>query len=178
VSFDFNVSCSSCGGYSLINTLKLKFEDLASPWWVEWWKEQDVGLMRQRSQDLAAQQFKSRTCWPGVQKSWLYCTSEAHSGKEQTFSMVYTRERVRIDRKSTGGPPAHRGQPAHRRSSAQVLECSSSEHSKNTDALKKPQWLDNARYRNTQSGPSLVTPVARGSGREQCKTRDTHSTWL
>ena len=29
---------------------------------MEWWKEQDVGLMRQRSEDLAAQQFKSRTC--------------------------------------------------------------------------------------------------------------------
>ena len=39
-------------------------------------------------------------------------------------------------------------------------ECSSSERVKHTDALEKAQWLDNARskYRNTPSGPSLVTP--------------------
>jgi len=34
------------------------------------------------------------------------------------------------------------------------------------------------KYRNTPSGPSLVTPAAWRSGREPCKTtRDTHSTW-
>jgi len=62
---------------------------------------------------------------------------------------------VQIDKKSTGGPPAHRGQQAHQRSSTRVLECSSSERSKNTDALKKLQWLDNARskYRNTLPEP-------------------------
>jgi len=75
--------------------------------------------------------------------------------RNRPFRRVYTRERVRIDKKSIGGPPAHRGQPAHRRSSARVSECSSIQRSKNTDALKKPQWLDNARskYRNT---PPLI----------------------
>jgi len=43
---------------------------------------------------------------------------------------VHTRERVWIDKKSTGGLPAHRGQPAHQRSSVRVFECSSSERSK------------------------------------------------
>ena len=71
--------------------------------------------------------------------------------RRRPFRCVHTRKRVRIHKKSTGGPPAHRGQPAHRRSSARFSECFSSERFKNTDVLKKPQWLDNARskYRNT-----------------------------
>ena len=47
--------------------------------------------------------------------------------RSRPFRCVHTRERVRIDKKSTGGPPPHRGQPAHQRSSARVSKCSSSE---------------------------------------------------
>jgi len=36
--------------------------------------------------------------------------------RSRPFRCVHTRDRVRIDKKLTGGPPAHRGQPAHRRS--------------------------------------------------------------
>ena len=142
-------------------------------------------------------QFQYRSVTTGLSISSRSISNHEHAGlvckipgytahlkrtvaRSRPFQCVQTSERVRIDKKSTGGPPAHKGQPAHQRSSAQVSQCSSSERSKNTDALKRPQWLDNTRstYRNTPSGPSLVTPVARGSGRDLCKrTRDTHSTW-
>ena len=104
------------------------------PWWVQWWKEPGVGLVSQsqRNQDLKAQQFKSRICWSGVSNSWLYMKRAV--ARSRPFRGVHTRERVQIDKKSTGGPTAHRGQPAHQRSSARASECSSSDRSKNTDA--------------------------------------------
>jgi len=84
------------------------------PWWVQWWKEPGVGLVSQsqRNQDLKAQQFKSRICWSGVSNSWLYMKRAV--ARSRPFRGVHTRERVQIDKKSTGGPPVHREHRTHR----------------------------------------------------------------
>ena len=133
------------------------------------WNEQGVGLMRQRRQDLAAQKFKSRMCWAGMQNSWLYCTSEAHSGEEQTFSRCP--HRGTLARVKECGLTRSRLMVLLHIRDKQIFHhvcfgCSSSERAKCTDAVKKPQWLDNARskYRNSPSGPSLVHGHKEGTG--------------